>query len=546
MNQPRKRARVVSLGAKTTLGILAIALILSAIGIVVSYQNYASTMDEHYKTLALNLARTAAASLDADALPGYLDTLKTDDAYNRTFSRLLSLKENNDVEYLYVERLLKREGEYGAVYIFDTDLSADAAVLGDWFPAAPSFAPQAQMLIEGGTSEPTISNTPPYGWLVTTLYPVYNSDGECVAHVGVDISMDEVMDDREDFLLTLCFGMGIAAVLFGLLFLFFTRMSIVAPINRLAYAANAFISEKSEQEGGISQIKLLDIHTGDEIENLAAAIQQMERDINTYIENLTAVTAEKERIGAELGVAKQIQASMLPCIFPPYPERPEFDIFASMEPAKEVGGDFYDFYLVDEDHIAVVIADVSGKGVPAALFMVIAKTLIKNHALQKSNPADVFTAVNAQLCENNEAGMFVTAFMGILNVRTGRFTYANAGHNLPLLRHADGGFDWLRSRPGFVLAGMEGIRYRLGELTMQPGDCLFLYTDGVTEALNPALDLYSDPRLQDTLNRPAVLAQPIDALLHTVRQDIDVFADGAEQADDITMLALQFKRRTDD
>jgi sigma-B regulation protein RsbU (phosphoserine phosphatase) len=187
--------------------------------------------------------------------------------------------------------------------------------------------------------------------------------------------------------------------------------------------------------------------------------------------------------------------------FPAFPEREEFDIYATMQPAKEVGGDFYDFFLIDSDHLALVIADVSGKGVPAALFMVIAKTLIKNQTLAGMEPADVFTAVNTQLCENNDAGMFVTGWMGILEISTGRFTYANAGHNPPLIRKKDGEYEYLKARAGLVLAGMEGIRYRQYEIMLEPGDGLYLYTDGVTEATNEENTLYGEDRLRDILNR---------------------------------------------
>lgn len=285
-----------------------------------------------------------------------------------------------------------------------------------------------------------------------------------------------------------------------------------------------------------------DIHikTGDEVETLADSFNQMTGQLREYIKNLTAVTAEKERIGAELNVATQIQASMLPCIFPAFPDIQEIDIYASMTPAKEVGGDFYDFFLVDDTHLAVVMADVSGKGVPAALFMVIAKTLIKNHTQLGKTPAEVFTAVNEQLCENNDAGMFVTAFMGVLDFSNGKFVYVNAGHNAPLIKKASGGFEWLKARPGFVLAGMEGVKYRQAELTLEKGDVFFTYTDGVTEALNHAQELYSDPRLLETLNTDTAKRLEVEELVHYLFQDIKSFANGAEQADDITLLALKY------
>ena len=283
----------------------------------------------------------------------------------------------------------------------------------------------------------------------------------------------------------------------------------------------------------------IDVNTGDELEILGDTINHMTVSLKEYMTNLEAITADRERIAAELGVAATIQTSMLPCIFPAFPEREEFNIFADMHPAKKVGGDFYDFFLTDPDHLWVVIADVSGKGVPAALFMVIAKTLIKNQAGFCGDPGEVLGVVNNQLCENNDAGMFVTCFVGVLDIPTGKFTFANAGHNAPLLYRAGGNYEWLKVKPGFVLAGLDNMQFVSETLTMRRGDRLYLYTDGVTEALNPAEELYGDDRLLATMNREDVKNQPIEQVVELVQEDIHVYADGTEQADDITMLLLE-------
>ncbi|MCL1806982.1 MAG: SpoIIE family protein phosphatase [Oscillospiraceae bacterium] len=282
---------------------------------------------------------------------------------------------------------------------------------------------------------------------------------------------------------------------------------------------------------------VIDIKTGDEIERLGDSVNSMTLELKEYIANIQTITAEKERIGAELDVATKIQASMLPCIFPAFPHRAEFDIYASMQPAKEVGGDFYDFFLIDDQSLAVVMADVSGKGVPAALFMVIAKTLIKNNAQYGKSPKEVFETVNNLLCEGNEAGMFVTAFMGILDIPSGTLTYVNAGHNPPLIRRDGKPYEWLEVKPGFILAGMEDMFYKQQEITLRPGDELLLYTDGVTEAVNNEDELFSDPRLLETVNN--YLGLPLKEVTVSIKREIDKFADGAEQADDITMLILR-------
>jgi serine phosphatase RsbU (regulator of sigma subunit) len=291
----------------------------------------------------------------------------------------------------------------------------------------------------------------------------------------------------------------------------------------------------------------LDIHvtaaSNDELGMLAEAVNKMTADLKKYIEDYAHEHAEKERIRVELSVAAEIQANMLPRIFPPFPDRKEFDIYASMIPAKEVGGDFYDFYLLDKNNLAVIIADVSGKGVPAALFMVRARTLIKNIAFCRNSvccgksPKDVFETVNNLLCENNDTGMFATAFIGYYNIPGRRFVYANAGHNPPLVKKSGEDYEFIRTKPCLVLGCMENTVYREEEITLGPGDALYLYTDGVTEAMNAGMELFSEQRLRETLDK--LKERPLAELLPEIKREIDSFAAGEDQFDDITMLALE-------
>ena len=266
----------------------------------------------------------------------------------------------------------------------------------------------------------------------------------------------------------------------------------------------------------------------------------LSQDINATVDTLKRYIAEAAaRIDRELAFARTIQKAALPSVFPPYPGRDEFDIYAMMTAAKEVGGDFYDFYLLGDRSLAFLIADVSGKGVPAAMFMMTAKTLLKSYAETGLAVEEVLTRANQRLCEGNDADMFVTAWMGILNLDTGRVVYANAGHNPPLTLGADGGCAYLRTKPGFVLGGMPGLRYRAQELTLRPGERLFLYTDGVTEATDGQDRLYGEERLQAALeqNRDA---EP-QALVEAVKADVDAFVGDAPQFDDITMLTLTYR-----
>ena len=298
--------------------------------------------------------------------------------------------------------------------------------------------------------------------------------------------------------------------------------------------------------------KKLDIKTGDEIEILADSVNHMTKELKEYMSNLSRVTADKERIATELNLARGIQEGMLPNIFPKFSGNPHYDLFATMNAAKEVGGDFYDFYVLDEEHLLVTIGDVSGKGVPAALFMVISKTMLKNDATSAAlsgtasmNWAEIVARANRQLCENNEEMMFVTVFFGVLNIRTGVFTYVNAGHNAPLIGRVRGDHtDWeyIRDEKKSQLMGiMENAEYEEKHLTLAPGDMLFFYTDGVTEAMDGEGRLYSEERLQETLRREGTPTVAMKELLTEIQKDIDAHAKGADQSDDITMVGVKFK-----
>ncbi len=278
--------------------------------------------------------------------------------------------------------------------------------------------------------------------------------------------------------------------------------------------------------------------TNDEIEVLAESFADLSKKIRKYIQDITAITAEKERISTELALATRIQADMLPHIFPPFPDRAEFDIYASMDPAKEVGGDFYDFFLIDDDHLAVVIADVSGKGIPAALFMMGSKILVQNYAMTGMSPGKTFEAVNRQICANNREQMFVTIWLGILEISTGKMTCANAGHEYPVLKTPDGDFELHRDKHGFIIGGMDGMRYKEYELTLSPGAKLFVYTDGVPEATDADSKLFGTERMLAALNEQKD-ASP-EALLKNVRVHVDAFVGDAEQFDDLTMVCLQY------
>ena len=326
-------------------------------------------------------------------------------------------------------------------------------------------------------------------------------------------------------------AMGLVGILLLTAAVISIATSITRPLHSLAEATHVMSS-------GNFDVELPVIRSKDEVGELAHDFQVMKESLKEYIVNLTETTAAKERIQSELKVATDIQASLLPRVFPPFPERSEFEIFASMDPAKEVGGDFYDFFFIDPDNLCFLIADVADKGVPAALYMMVAKTLLKSEGQRLGEPDQILTCVNQILAEDNERCMFASVFCAILDVRSGEVRFANAGHNPPLLIGTEGA-RYLRLKPGFMLGPVPDTVYETERITLSPGDTIFLYTDGVTEARNRADTAYGEPQLLSALQRVAQLDPT--GLIHFIRADVLRHADGAPQSDDVTMIAIRYR-----
>ncbi len=272
---------------------------------------------------------------------------------------------------------------------------------------------------------------------------------------------------------------------------------------------------------------------------VGAAVNMFAVVTGDMVQKYEAQKMESSRMETELSMATRIQADMLPNIFPAFPERPEFDIYASMTPAKEVGGDFYDYFLLDEDHLGIVMADVSGKGVPAALFMMASKILIQNYTLISRNPKEALEAANRQICQNNREEMFVTVWLGILEISTGKLTAANAGHEFPVLKMPGGKFELYRDRHGLVIGAMEMSKYKPYEIQLEPGSELFVYTDGVAEATNAKEELFGTDRMLDALNRSP--SETPKEVLDAVQEAVAKFVDKAPQFDDLTMLCIHYR-----
>ena len=324
-------------------------------------------------------------------------------------------------------------------------------------------------------------------------------------------------------------------IILSLLCLGLLAVLVLIPLKKIQVNIRNYRDNKNSKE---VRENLASVQTDNEIGELSEDIIALTEAIDKYVTENNRITAEKERISTELDMARQIQESMLPSIFPAFPERKEFDVYATMEPAREVGGDFYDFFLIDSDHLCLVIADVSGKGIPAALFMMISKIILQSCAMLGQSVADILTKTNEAICSNNELEMFITVWVGVLELSTGKLTAANAGHEFPAIQRKGGKFELYKDRHGFVIGGMKGMKYKDYEIQLHPGDKIFVYTDGITEAMDAEKNMFGTSRMLDALN--SVNDPTPETALKTVRESIRVFVKDTEQFDDMTMLCLEY------
>ncbi|MBR4529135.1 MAG: serine/threonine-protein phosphatase [Lachnospiraceae bacterium] len=548
---------------------LALALFTSFVGEL----GAESSIKQQYNDTAYMIAAQAESCMDREMIAKYISVIKSGDGeqikaltytpeYMRVRRELNNIRiamQLNDIYVIYTteEEVLAYSGKKkGRIpfhdvyekqpdwkpfhYIFDCyNIEEEAFTAGDTSTMNPKYIDAViRVLRTGQRQSDFFESKSAFGNNTSAIYPMLDADGHVLAIIGVEIPMVRLESAIRSFVIrTSIVTMG-GILIILLFFVLFFNQNVITPITLVAEEATLF----GETGDTISE-RLPEIRTGDEVELLAQSVLNMEHGILAYIANIAKITAEKERISAELNVATQIQADMLPRIFPPFPDRPEFDIYATMDPAKEVGGDFYDFFLVDDDHLGIVIADVSGKGVPAALFMVIAKTLIKNRMTMGESPSEALGNVNNQLCEGNEAQLFVTVWCAVIDLATGHALEVNAGHEKPAIRRKDGSFEVITTKHSPALAVMEDMRFRQTEFDLNPGDTLYVYTDGVPEATDTKEELYGVERMLEALNADPE-ATPA-TLLKNVRESIDTFVGEADQFDDITMLGLKYFGRQD-
>jgi sigma-B regulation protein RsbU (phosphoserine phosphatase) len=518
--------------------LVVLGVIVSIIGLV----NYTDAFKKEYTTTTYHMADTAAMLVNGNHLEDYLAGRNTEE-YERTKNYLDTYCKKISVSLVYV--IVVDQSDYGRfVSVFNAvDNSVDDTNYTPWElgfkrdTTNDEYRQKYKRLYDKESLYETlfrINTTDGQHPHITTLVPVRNTSGKVTGILCMQRPTREIADARRPYIINVAAWTLALSVIAGVVFSLFLRRRIMRPIRRVSEETTRFAKEntKGETLSGVSSIK--------EIHDMALSVDTLETDMVNYIDNLTVATAEKERIGTELSLATTIQVNSIPNVFPAFPEREDFDIHASMTPAKAVGGDFYNFYMIDDTRLGMVIGDVSGKGIPAALFMMRGKAILRDCMLNSENTGTALSGANRRLYEGNETGTFITAWMGLLNPDSGELTFSNAGHNPPVLIR-NGRACFLPLNQNLILGAVGDSEYVSQPMKLKKGDVLFLYTDGVTEALNRAGELFGESRLLRLLSEP--LPEEEDVCKKTCRrvcEAVDAFAEGTPQADDITMLCLQY------
>ena len=525
--------------------IIALLVLLGLIVSVIGLVSFTEAFRREYSVSTYHMADTAATLVNGDHLEAYLAGDETEE-YLRTKRYLDGYCRKMSVSIIYVISVDRSDyGRFVSVFnsidnsVGDTnytewELGHKRDTTNDEYRLKYRALYEQRSLYETVYRIKNLNGAKPH---ITTIVPVKDSSGEVTGLLCIQRPMRELYTARLPYVRNVAVSTILLAILASVFAAAFIRSRFLDPIRKVSDEAVRFAREntKGEELGIISEFR--------ELADLGSSIDSMETDMLRYMENLTKATAEKERIVADLSLASTIQENSIPNSFPAFPERTDFDIYAAMDPAREVGGDFYNFFLIDDDHLFAVIGDVSGKGIPGALFMMVSNILISDRTRMGGTPAEILSFVNQELCAHNKAEMFVTVWLCILELSTGKLTAANAGHEYPAIRRANGRYELFKDRHGFVLGAMEDVKYREYELRLEPGDRIFVYTDGVPEATSDDDEMFGTARMLEALNEEPDAG--LERLLINVRAAVDDFVDGAEQFDDLTMLCLEYRGNKD-
>lgn len=535
----RTSIRKISLRTKFTTSSLILTLVLCVTIILISFFSYRNSMFKRYEENITSLVHTAAAFVPAEKVNRYMETLKTDKDYDLLIKQFRIIQEENHLEYLY-SYVPSKDG----LHVFaqgtkpgDSGHFKLGDFLGTNYYPIEDIEAANKLFTNPDQPKIVITRGSKFGYLITAFEVIRDAKGNPVLIVGADMSMQVINSTLRGYIELVSVVALLIFVVFMTVYLLFLHRSIIDPLQVIVDSAVNFVGINTDENSGEIVALELNVKTGDEIEILAEAFNKMTSDIIKYINEITSATSERERIKTELRVATLIQEGMLPRNFD-FPDRNEFEVYASMRAAKDVGGDFYDFFFVDDDNFCITIGDVSGKGVPAALFMAMTKATVKDLVLRRLPVNEVMTEANTILCKNNDQGMFVTLFIAIVNVKTGTLQWCDAGHNPVIIWKKDGTVDTLKGKKGFVCAGLESAKYRMNEGIIEKGDILYLYTDGITEAVNAANELYGENRLITQIGSQK--ERNIKKMCASIVSDVDKYAGSEPQFDDITMLGFKF------
>ncbi len=549
----------MSIKTKAALTSILFMGILTAAVAVVGYKLYHDNVMESYRSYAKTVLEYAYRSTVDYSFGDMIKDREMPEDYEELRSELNKVKDSSDIEYLYAIYFEDVEDIHSLHYAINAKSQEE---LSSGKPLSEIYSYMGRPCEEGGFEDDTLlilqkavkerskesgtleGYSSEYGHMLNGYRVIYDSNDEAVGLICVEIDINRINKGVKEYVNTvILIALGFTAIII-LVYIWNTKRYLLGPILRITESSEKFV-EKMEEGAQPEDLIFEDpkVDQGGELTMLADNVKSLADGVAVYMTNLKTATSERERIVTELSLATRIQEDMLPNIFPAFPERPDFDVYAVMDPAKEVGGDFYDFFLIDKNHLALVIADVSGKGIPAALFMMVSKILIQNYVKGGMSPAEVLGIVNKQICANNREEMFVTVWLGVLDLTTGDLVAANAGHEYPALLEAGGQFELIKDKHGFVVGGVDDVVYKEYEMKLTPGSKLFLYTDGVPEAMNEAQDMFGIERMLEALNEDKG-AGP-EELLHNVRAAVDSFVGDAEQFDDLTMLCVEYKGKSE-
>jgi len=532
-----------SITKKTLISVVVLLVIFSVIAGTAGYSGFTKALLNQYTEDAFRTAETATLLIQGDDIYRYSKSGGKTSEYRHTLSLLSRLCNASGATFIYL--IQPDRSDYGHItFIFSAMNSKVDYTLYDFGYVRETtnddYRTKYRQLYETSSDEALVIRnkgfieTDPH---ITVMKAVKGSDNKVKGILCVQRQMDVLITARNYYVNMLIALFAFAAVLSGGLFTVFMNNTMIEPIRSMTAEALRFA-----ENGDLPEEKLsATITTPDEIGVLAQSIDSMEEQLNDNVHELTRITAERERINTELSLAAAIQKNMLPSVFPPFPDRTEFDIYASMDPAREVGGDFYNFFFVDDDHLCILIADVSGKGIPAALFMMASMIELHNAALTGRSPAEIFEYVNTLICSNNKLDMFVTVWLGILDVNTGVMQASNAGHEYPFICKPNGEFEMIKDKHGLVIGAMDTVKYTDYEIKLEPGSKIFVYTDGVPEATDINNTLFGTDRTLEALDLAADRGP--EEVLQSVNTAVADFVGEAEQFDDLTMLCLEFKGR---